>query len=251
MKRLALAGCVVGLLLFGAGPASAETVSLGSDQDTSRWPGVFIAPEDLERAESFIVTVTAEPVQALQFQYYMSCRRGSEGISLRSIPATITPPFTTTLFPTLVEPDRCWMEASAEAPFEKGLPGTVRIEVTGNRRPAPQPAPVVPPDPAPAPPAPVAVTTDPPVWRTCAKPSFLRTGRTEALGETCAKARLVVTAAWRKPVKAGRNVKAYGFSCRRTNHGRSARVRCARGKSVLRATGMLPIVFAGPRRDGR
>jgi hypothetical protein len=252
MKRLALAGCVVGLLLFGASPAWAETVPLGSRQDTSRWPSVFIFPEDLERAESFVVTVTAEPVQALQFQDYVSCTRGSETISVQSTPSTIAPPFTTTILPTLAEPDRCSIDASAESSFETGLPGTVKIEVTGNRRPAPTPAPVVSPAPTPTPPAtPAVATPPPPTWKTCAKPSFLRTGHTEALGENCARARLVVTAAWRKPVKAGHYVKAYGFSCLRTNHGRSAKVRCAKGTLIVRARGMLPIVFSRGRRDAR
>lgn len=141
MKRLALAGCVAALLLAWASSASAETVPLGSKQDTSKWPSVFIAPEDLERAESFVVTVTAEPVQALQFQDYVSCTKGSETISLQGTETTITPPFTTTVLPTLPEPDRCWIDASAETSIGKGVPGTVKIEVTGNRRPAPVPPP--------------------------------------------------------------------------------------------------------------
>lgn len=141
MKRLALAGCVAALLLAWASPASAETVPLGSRQDTSKMPSVFIAPEDLERAESFVVTVTAEPVQALKLQDYVSCTRGSETISLQGIETTITPPFTTTILPTLSEPDRCWIDASAETSIDTGLPGTLKIEVTGNRRPAPVPAP--------------------------------------------------------------------------------------------------------------
>jgi len=66
---------------------------------------------------------------------------------------------------------------------------------------------------------------------------------------TCARARLVVATAWRKPVKAGHYVKAYGFSCRRTNHGRSAKVRCAKGTAIVRARGMLPIIFSASRKD--
>jgi hypothetical protein len=194
-------------------------------------------PEDLERAESFVVTVTAEPVQALQFGDYVSCRRGPEAISVQATPTTITPPFTATILPTLAEPDRCSIEASAESSFETGLPGTVRIEVTGNRRPAPAPAPVVSPAPIPTPPAPAVATPAPPTWKTCAKPSFLQTGRIEALGETCAKSRLVVSAAWRKPAKAGRSVRAFGFSCRRGDHGRKANVLCVKGSVIIRATG--------------
>lgn len=239
MKRLALAGCVAALLVFGAGPASAETVPLGSKQDTSKWPSVFIAPEDLERAESFVVTVTAEPVQALQFGDYVSCTRGSETISLQGTEATITPPFTTTILPTLSEPDRCWIDASAETSFEKGLPGTVKIEVTGYRRPAPLPAPVTTPTPTPTPPPTPVVTVPAPTWQICAKPSFLRAGRTEALGESCAKSRLVVTAAWGKPVKAGHFVKAFGYRCRRRAHGLSVNIRCTKGSAIVKATGRL------------
>ena len=240
MKRLALAGCVAALLLTWASSASAETVPLGSRQDTSRWPSVFITSEDLERAESFVVTVTAEPIQALEFQDYVSCRRGSEAISVQSTPTTITPPFTTTILPTLAEPDRCSIDASAESSFETGLPGTVKIEVTGNHRPAPAPAPVVTPAPTPTPPAaPVVATPAPPTWKICAKPSFLQTGRTEALGETCAKSRLVVSAAWRKPVRAGHSVSALGFSCRRGNRGRRANIRCVKGSAIVKATGRL------------
>jgi hypothetical protein len=251
MKPLALAGCVVGLLLFGAGSASAETVALGFKQDTSTSPSVFIAPEDLERAESFVVRVTAEPVQALEFGNYVSCTRGSETIGLQATPTMITPPLTTTILPTLPEPDRCWIDASAEASLEDGLLGTVKIEVTGNRRPAPAPTPIVSPAPTPTAPQMPVVTTPAPTWKTCAKPSFLRSGRTETLGVTCAKSRLVVTAAWRKPVRAGHIVRAYGFSCRRTNHGRSAKVRCVKGEAIARATGMLPIVFRSARHDAR
>jgi hypothetical protein len=251
MKRLALAWCVVALLLCGAGPASAETVPLGSKQDTSRWPSVFILSEDLERAESFVVTVTAEPVQAVQFSYHVSCARGSDAIRVESPEATVTPPFTTTILPTLPEPDRCWIDASAEASLEDGVPGTVKIEVIGNRRPAPPPVPVVSPSPNPtAPPTPVTATPAP-TWKTCAKPSFLRSGRTEALGVACEKSRRVVTAAWRKPAKVGHSVRALGFSCRRTNHGRSAKVHCVKGTAIARATGVLPIVFRSPRQDAR
>jgi hypothetical protein len=70
----------------------AETVSLGSKQDTSTWPSVFIAPENLERAESFVEAVTAEPVQAVQFQDYISCTRGSETISLQTGPLRVDMP---------------------------------------------------------------------------------------------------------------------------------------------------------------
>lgn len=96
-----------------------------------------------------------------------------------------------------------------------------------------------------------AAATPAPTWKTCAKPSFLRSGRTEVLGESCARGRLVVTTAWRKPIKSGHLVRAFGFSCRRANHGRAAHVRCSKGKVAVRATGMLPIIFTGPRRDGR
>jgi hypothetical protein len=237
MKRLALAGCVVGLLLFGTGSASAETVSLGSRQDTSNWPSVFIAPENLERAESFVVTVTAEPVQAVQFQDYISCTRGSETISLQSPGSAVAPPFTTTIPPTLGEPDVCWIDASAETPFEKGLPGTVKIEVTGNRRPAPTPVP----GPAPTP-TPTPIGVDPiltPAWVRCAAPAFLKSGRTEDHGGGCAEAQKVATSAWHKPSRLGKYVKVSDFYCHRLQQGRRITIRCADNDQIIKVEGRL------------
>lgn len=233
MKRLALAGCVAGLLLIGVSSASAETVSLGSKQDTSTWPSVFIAPENLERAESFVVAVTAEPVQDVQFQDYLSCTRGSETISLQSPAAAVTPPFTTTIVPTLAEPDMCWIDASAETPFDKGLPGTVKIEVTGNRRPAPAPAPT---------PSPTPIGVDPvltPVWVTCSAPAFLKSGRTDDHGGGCAEAQKIATKAWRRPARLGKYVKVSGFSCRRLQQGREVTIHCADADQIIKVNGRL------------
>jgi hypothetical protein len=232
-----LAGCVVGLLLFGTGSASAETVSLGSKQDTSTWPSVFIAPENLERAESFVVTVTAEPVQAVQFQDYISCTRGSETISLQSPGAVVTPPFTTTILPTLGEPDSCWMDASVETLFEEDVPGTVKIEVTGNRRPAPAPTP-----PPGSTPAPTPVVVDPmptPTWVKCSAPAFLKSGRTEDHGGGCAEAQKVATKAWRKPARLGKYVRFSGFYCRRLQQGRQITIHCADNDQIIKVKGRL------------
>src|SRR4051794_21836648 len=110
MKRLALAGCLAGLLLVGVAPATAETVSLGSKQDTSSSPSVFFSPADLERAESFVVSLTSDPIQPIHYHHYVSCKRGSESVSFELPQQTVTPPFSTTISPTLPEPDSCWVD---------------------------------------------------------------------------------------------------------------------------------------------
>jgi hypothetical protein len=237
VKRLALAGCVVGLLLFGANSASAETVSLGSQQNTSGHPEAWIFPETLERAESFVVTITAEPTQVYEYKYYVSCRRGSESISYQGAAVNITPPFTTTLLPTLAEPDSCSMEASVEVPFEGEVPGTVKIEVTGNRRPAPAPA--LSPSPTPTP-TPVVVDPMPtPRWVKCSAPAFLKSGATEDNGGGCAEAQTIATKAWRSPARLGKYVKVSGFYCRRSQQGREVTILCADADQIIKVKGRL------------
>jgi hypothetical protein len=244
MKWPGVAVCVAMLLLLGASSASAETVVLGSKQDTSSYPSAFLAPEDLERAESFQVSVTADPIQSFEYQDYISCRRGSESVSYQSPEQTITPPFSRTILPTLTEPDSCWISVSAEAPFEEAVPGTVRIEVTGNRRPAPPPV-------SPSPPPPTAQPTPAPVpfWVTCSPPGFFKSGQTKAHQVSCGRGRVIAAKAWRKPTAAGHLVRAYGYRCRRSVRGRSAKIQCSKGAVIVKITGRLRRAAPGPSRD--
>ena len=250
MGRLGIAGSVIGLLLFlGTSLAAAETVPLGYKQDTSNDPAAFIFPETLERAESFVVTITADPVQTFEYKYYVSCRRGSESISYESTAADVTPPFTSTILPTLAEPESCWMDASVEAPYENAVPGTVKIEVTGNRRPAPAPTPTPVPTPVPTTPAtpapePAPVVTTPtaptPVWITCRLPAPFRSGRSEVHGAyPCSKAKALVAATWHRPARAGHLLTVRGFNCRRSRRGLQVRIHCVKGGTIVKAKGIL------------
>jgi hypothetical protein len=227
MKRLALAGCLAGVLLAWASAARAETVSLGYKQDTSSHPAVYFLPDDLERAEWFEVRVTAEPIQPLEYHQYVSCRRGSESISLGVPDQTITPPYSTTILPTLPEPESCWISISAVTPLaDDALAGTIRVEATGNGRPPPF-----------VPPVPTPPRT--PLWVTCSPPDWLKSGQTKAHGESCGKSRVIATKAWRRPAKAGNVVNVRGYACRRSQRGRSATVRCTKGTNIIKVTGKL------------
>lgn len=225
LQQVALVGGSAMALLIGAGSAQAETVPLGYDQDTSSHPSVFFSPSTLERAETFQVLLTADPLQSFEYEQSISCSRGSESVSLKSPEQLVSPPFATTILPTLPEPDSCWIWVSAEAPFEDAVPGTVRIEVTGNRRPAPPP--VVPPPPA-------------PYWTTCALPGWLLNGEAKVHGQiSCSQARLVATRAWRRPAKAGTLVRVRRYLCRRYEVRGSAMLRCSRGTKIIKIAGKL------------
>jgi hypothetical protein len=137
----------------------------------------------------------------------------------------VTPPFATTILPTLPEPDSCWIWVSAEAPFEDAVAGTVRIEVTGNRRPAPPP--VLPPSPV-------------PYWTTCAIPGWLLRGEAKVHGQvSCSQARLIATKAWRRPARAGTVVRARRYLCHRNEVRGSAKVRCDQGAKIVKVAGKL------------
>jgi hypothetical protein len=233
MRRIGLTGCIAAFLLIGASSASAEPVSLGSRQVTAPAPSVYFSPEILERAESFVVTVTAEPVQALTFRDHISCTRGSESVAYTSPGQTITPPFPTTILPTLAEPDSCWIDVDAEAPFEGAKPGTVKIEVTGNRRPAPT---STPPPPAP----PVGVGSLPTVTSVrCEGPSFLKRAHTESHGTGCAMAQRIATEAWNRPDRAGNLVQVSGFACRRAQRGHYVEIHCTKTGANIKVNGWL------------
>jgi hypothetical protein len=231
MKRLALVGCVAGTLLLGSGQASAETVPLGSKQDTSHWPGVLVSTETLERPESFVVTLSAEPPEELQFLERIRCGRtyGSETAEHESSVISVTPPTTITILPTLAEPETCSIEVSAWTGIEiKGTPVTVKMEVTGNRRAAPPPITIGP--------GPVAPT---PAWARCSAPAFLTSGRTEDHGGGCAEAQRIATKAWHEPARLGKNVKVSTFSCRRLQQGRQVTIHCADDDQIIKVIGQL------------
>jgi hypothetical protein len=232
-----LGGWVVILLAVGAPTASAETVALGSKQDTSTWPGVLVSTELLERAESFAVTLTAVPLEELQFLERIRCRRsyGLETAEHESSVISVIPPTTITMLPTLTEPDDCSIDVSAWTGVEiPGTPVTVKIEVTGNRRPAPPPITVGP--------GPEPVVVDPmptPTSVRCSAPPFLRSGHTEDHGGGCAEAERVASRAWRKPARLGKFVRASGFYCRRLQQGHAVTIHCADKDQIIKVKGRL------------
>lgn len=226
MKLFALAGILAVVLLATCSAAQAETVDLGYKQATGPYPSVFFAPATLERAESFEVLVTANPVQELEYAHYVSCTRGSETVSTQTPDQLVTPPYSTTILPTLPEPDSCWIDVSAETPFKGSKEGTVRIEATGTRRPPPPPPPV---EPVPA-----------SYWTTCSLPIWLRSGEVKVHGTiACSRGKAIATSAWRKPIRDGSSVRSRGYSCRRNELRGGATVRCARGRTIIRLTGKL------------
>jgi hypothetical protein len=230
MKRLALAGCLAAFLV-SASCAQAETVSLGYKQDTGPHPSAFFWPETLERPESFQVAVSATPAQPFEYEQSVHCTRGSESISAQPPMQVITPPFSAVITPTLAEADSCWISVSVEAPFDDDVPGTVRVDVTGNRRPAPL-APALPP--SPPPPSP------PPYWTLCLIPHWLRSGEVKVHGGvTCATGKMIATKAWKKPARAGNNVRVRGYSCLRSELRGRATVRCNLGTKAIKIKGRL------------
>lgn len=224
MRPIVLAVSVAALLA-GANSAQAESVPLGYKQDTGPYPSVFFAPETLERAESFQVLVTADPIQELEYTTYISCIRGAESVSTQPPDKLVTPPYSMTILPTLLEPDSCWITVSAEALFKGSKEGTVRVEVIGNRRPAPPPPPVIPP---------------PPYWTQCSLPTWLKSGEAKIHGSiSCSRAKAIARSAWRKPARAGNFVSTRGYNCHRSELRSQATIRCIRGATIIRVTGKL------------
>jgi len=224
MLRIALAGSLV-MLLAWSGSARAEVVSLGYKQDTGSYPAVFFAPDVLERAESFDVLITADPMQAVDYVQQISCTRKSDTVSTEEPKQSVMPPYSTVILPTIPEPDSCWVTVSAEAPFESGQAGTIRVDINGNRRPAP-PLP--------------EVRSTASYWTKCALPGWLHSGEAKVHGSvSCSRARAIAKAAWRKPSSAGHLVKSRGYMCRRNELRGHATIRCARGVNIIRIAGKL------------
>ncbi|HKZ15053.1 MAG TPA: DUF5050 domain-containing protein [Solirubrobacterales bacterium] len=78
-----------------------------------------------------------------------------------------------------------------------------------------------------------------PSWLTCIAPGFLESGRTRTIGTPCSSAQVIVTRAWRRPVRAGHVVTVSGFTCRRTRHGTSVAITCTKGTAVVKTSGKL------------
>ncbi len=212
MRRIALMSLL--LLVIGVSDAArADTVSLGYKAFTGPHPWVFFAPDTLERAESFQVLVTADPVQAFNFEQYISCTRGSETVAIKTTAQSVIPPYSATILPTLAEPESCWITASAETPLEGAATGTVRIEASGNRR---------------------------PYWSHCGLPGWLRSGEAKVHGSIrCSRMRSIANAAWNKPSRDGSYVTAQGYACLRNQRRDAASIRCTHDATIVRIRGKL------------
>jgi len=219
MRRFVPISCLLALILSVTGTSQAETVSLGYKAFTGPSPSVFFAPDTLERAESFEVLVTADPVQAVDYEHYISCTRGSETVAIKTSAGSVTPPYSVTVLPTLTKPDSCWITLSAETPIEGAETGTVRIEASGSRR---------------------------PYWSYCSLPRWLKSGEARVHGSIlCSQAKSVANAAWSKPTRAGSYVKVKGFACLRSRLRVAASIRCTRDATIIRIKGRIRASRAG------
>jgi hypothetical protein len=221
MKRITLAGIVVATFISGASAqATTETVPLGYEQTTGTRPSVFLAapPGVFERAISFLVTFSADPPQPLEISHYISCTRGSENVNNEG-KATISPPFSLTIPATLDNADSCWITASADTSLDTGVPGTVRIDVTGTRRALPPPE---------------------PYWQRCKRPQWISRGSLRIHGDlSCATATVIAGQAWRRPEQQGTVVRVRRYLCFRSGQNRRVAVRCSRGARRLKLLGRL------------
>lgn len=230
MRRLALAGTTLVLLLaLIAAADAAETVDLGYKQDTGPNPSAFFVPETVERPISFQATYTADPGQPLAIENFIDCTRGSESVSDKT-QATVTPPYSVTISPTLSSADSCWITLSAEPPCCGGEAGTIRIEATASRE--------SPPALAPTPPAAEAPS---PYWQQCNRPRWLARGVLRSHGDylSCRRARRIATKAWRRPKSAGRVLRMGRWRCMRAGHRGRVVVRCVGGLERLKLVGEL------------
>jgi len=213
MRRIALISCLLSLIFGVTGTSRAETVSLGYKTFTGPSPSVFFAPDTLERAESFQVLVNTDPVQAVDYEHYVSCTRGSETVATKMSAKSVTPPYSVTVLPTLTKPDSCWITLSAETLVEGAETGTVRIEASGSRR---------------------------PYWSYCGLPRWLKSGEARVHGSIlCSLAKSIANTAWNKPIRAGSYVKVNGYACLRSRLRVSASIRCTRDATIIRIKGRL------------
>jgi hypothetical protein len=222
MKRTLSTGVVAVVFAWvGTAQAATETVPLGYEQTTGAHPSVFLAapPGVFERAISFLATFTADPPQPLEISHYISCTRGSENVNDEA-KATVSPPFSLTIPATMDNADSCWITASAETPFDTGVPGTVRIDVTGTRRTKPLPE---------------------PYWQLCKRPRWISKGRLQVHDDlACADAAAISHEAWIRPERQGTVVRVRRYLCFRSGQGRQVAVRCSRGSKRLKLLGKLP-----------
>lgn len=212
---------LAGLLTLGlGGSAQAETISLGYQQDTGPRPYVSFWPSTVERAISFEVTYTSTTGQPLETTHYIKCSRGPESVADER-EALVTPPHVVTIPATMASADECWIGTSAGLPCCDDSPGTVRIDATAHRAPAPV---------APLPQA---------YWLMCRPPGWISRGEMKVHGIPCSKANRLARAAWRAPARRGARLRVAGHLCFRTQVRKQVRVRCDRGAKRFRLAGRL------------
>lgn len=236
MNRIVFAvATLFALLALSASASAAETVDLGYSQHTGPNPSVGFAPESVDRPLSFALTYSADPIQPLEIEYHVSCRRGSESVADEH-EETITPPLSLTVPVTMTNPDSCWISAYAYTPCCDEVPGTLRIEGTAQREPPPPPPEPVPaPAPAPQPETPL------PYWQRCTRPHWTGRGALVVHGDrlSCRAGRRIARIAWWRRRREGKLVHVGRYRCLREQRGRWAVVRCSRGSERLRLTGRL------------
>ncbi|MEZ5076681.1 MAG: hypothetical protein R2725_04485 [Solirubrobacterales bacterium] len=220
MAKNAPAVLATAMLSWGCAQASADTeaVSLGYSQETGPNPYVFFTSEDVERAVSFEISYSADPIQSLEISHRIYCRRGSESVNDKSETVTITPPLTIVVPATITEPDSCWLSVDAETPFETAVTGTVRIDVTATRTPEPP---------------------TPPYWQRCSRPGWLVRGGLKIHGESlsCRAAKKIARRAWNRPERQGHVVHVGKYFCSRSGKGRRVVVSCSHSSDRLKLVG--------------
>jgi hypothetical protein len=216
---------VVMIAALGCASASAsaatETVPLGYKQHTGPNPFAFFTSDSVERAVSFEIAYSADPVQQLIVSHRVSCDRGPESVTEKSEAVTITPPLNVVVLVTMVEPDSCWISVDAETPYETALTGTVRIDVTATRTSEPPPA---------------------PYWRACRLPGWLASGYLKVHGKslTCAAAKKISRRAWIRPEREGYVVHVGKFFCSRSGSDGRVVVNCSHASERFKLAGRKP-----------
>lgn len=195
--------------------SSASAVLLGSSESTGLYPYASVYSDTLEEPASLEVAITATPAQELSIRYYVSCQRGAVNASREENLVTI-PPFLVNPPITVDGASSCWVSASADGELE----GTVRVEVSGESRPATEPV--------------ATALPTPQRWSKCRTVrGSVALYRLRARGVRCHRA-VKVGAQWRRRVLGGRCVrfrcKASGFRCNAKPPARiHYRVNCRRG----------------------
>lgn len=207
----------IAALFRASAPVSAatETVSLGYKQHTGPNPFTYFLSDSVERAVSFEISFSADPVQQLIVSHRIYCDRGSESVTAASEATTITPPLTIVAPASMVDPDSCWVSVDADTPFETALAGTVRIDVSATRIP------------------------EPPYWLKCRRPGWLASGNLKVHGETvtCKMAKTISRRAWTRPEREGYVVYVGKFFCSRSGSNGRVAVNCNHGSERFKLAG--------------